>query len=443
MGNRITKEKTQQKRKTLKDRAKEKMEKGVEKIKGAYLNYEVNNLDTVQGRVHFNIESRKNDLKRRAKERLAKWRGEQNRAILTEQLGNMLRQYDSVPAVKSGVLNAIEKMAPELGKDLKTIIKRRTAKRLKDMIYKLGSDPMHRVICTVAQEVAKQTSDNETVARNTFLIAYDWDFKNKSYTYDTLESLITAGTILTTYKNYDSYLSFFDKHGISDVKKVQIFGTKILFKDTGYVGEYNGASNEIILDKKAEDKTAVHEIAHSRQYNGKKEISYGKATGAHVNADDITSVVLESGAIFSEMLYSTLTAKSLPHLPKGYRTAIEVDALKRYTESYLFQKLGRSTKETPNELIKTTYDIMREIHDSHDLLGTWFSRYPTGKSHSKYYDGTTLALLMFAANDFDSKQTLKILLTFEKPSEVIDKLSKLIKKDSNFKILEKLQYISL
>ncbi len=404
------------------------------KLEGAYRDYYSNNLDTVQGRAHFNLESKRKHLQERVKGKIAKWYGKDNRTLLTQQMIQVLKTYEGVPGTMEGVLFAIEDMAPELKHDSKTSIDKEGARTLKGLMNVLGSDPMHKAVCNAAQNISKHMENKEIVTKNVYFIIYDSDFREKHNGYNSLDSLINADLISTAYEKYDSFIAFFRKFGGVDVEKAPIICSKYLFKDSNCVGEYLPKLREIHLDISAKKDSIVHELAHSRQFDGRSMISYGKELGT--NSLDITKVLLEAGALFGESLYSV--------------SLVPVDKLKVNLTTHTLKSVMKLYLSYPDDIedkvldraaglrIRYLYNTMREADNPHAVLAQLFHKSTLSNPTSKYYDGAAFALLLFAANDFNIRQTMAELTTLEHPSAIIDKLSGAIKQDSNFKILEKL-----
>ena len=413
----------------------------------AYLDFQINNLDTVQGRVHFNLESRTYDLRKRAKERIGKWR---NGSAVPRIIENdLIRLQDSGQISRKTRRNLANTIAlytdKETAEGMSIAIKRMLASaEAKDSgitvnaaakkLVKVFKDPAMQEVIRTVSETAKELRKSEPgitsdfVVISTSLLVFDSGL-SKEKSYNKQETFKSANTMIFCNRNYSKFSDFFyDNTGVRP--NAPLFVSKTL-KESGL---YLPSDNTCQIKNNIANVhlTPVHELSHNLQYTLDTEQS--KISAYSKKHDGVMwNVIIEGSAVFSSVVYEAgLNGKELIN-PQHIMKSVESNA-----NMYLNSD-GAETKNLKDYVNKLYDAFKQEKFNVHFNVLNSVNRDYEKHLNNRYGEGLAVATLLYAVNDFDAKQTMKDLIMMQPYEKLIEKMGKAVKADDKKVILERIE----
>jgi hypothetical protein len=207
----------------------------------------------------------------------------------------------------------------------------------------------------------------------------------------------------------------------------------------GMAGLYSEETGYIIVAPSASPGTVAHELWHAVQK------SY--------NIWDAPSAFIEAGAYFFEADYLFVLNRMLfkaacMNRPVTPYDMVEADILNRSERPYgtIIDIFLSGCKLSPVELSVYLAQLVEIMHDGmnpkSDELVKEASRLGYDSEHSAGYFGISMALLVFAMNNFHARETANDLMTFS-PTSIISSIGVARCADSNYVRVQKvLDYLT-
>ncbi len=234
------------------------------------------------------------------------------------------------------------------------------------------------------------------------------------------------------YESYDKHLEFLSSHGVDSPKVVLSVSPEIMSESGGvrYLvnGYYDDVAKRIALKYDAEDSTFVHEMAHAAQY--KNGIGYFESADTPEKQEMsgvLTPLLHEGGSVFAQKLYE---AKETWGDAFNYKFMVSASA--EHAKGYLQNSERHSLTAWSGEL----YGLFKKSNDIHKDLYNMMKDEDKKDAKNKYGIGIAVANLLYAANNFDEKMTMRELNSGTLASQkVVEKLEKAIKADKDGRII--------
>ncbi len=303
--------------------------------------------------------------------------------------------------------------------------------KAKELVDFFGDKEIASRIKELTDVVKSHFGENSAVAEVMRVLIFntklDQDFKDVKHNF-----VMMYSGLKRVYGNYDNYLDFLAKHGVDTPKVMLKVATDIVSEISGVKyktnGYYDVTRKDINLKYDAEDSTVVHELSHAAQ--AKNEMAYFEKVDTPEKRainDSLIPLLHEGGAVFAQKLYETKETWG-----EAFDYKFMVGASSEHAGNYL----KNSDKHTLVAWSGELYELFKKSKDIHKDLYNIMKDENQKSARNKYGIGLALANLLYAANNFDEKMTMKDLNGGTQVSQkVVEKLEKAIKADKDEKII--------